>query len=62
MPLAHKARPHHMHINVTNNNNNPHSPALPYENAMTFLISAIALPGFNPLGHVREQLRMVWQR
>lgn len=33
-----------------------------YENAITFLISAIALPGLNPFGHVREQLRMVWQR
>lgn len=33
-----------------------------YENAIVFLISAIALPGLNPLGHVREQLRMVWQR
>ena len=29
-------------------------------NAIVFLISAMALPGFNPLGHVREQLRMVW--
>lgn len=30
------------------------------ENAIAFLISAIALPGFKPLGHVREQFRMVW--
>ena len=29
---------------------------------MLFLISWMALPGFSPLGHVREQLRMVWQR
>jgi hypothetical protein len=28
--------------------------------AMLFLISAMALAGFKPLGHVREQLRMVW--
>lgn len=32
-----------------------------YENAMLFLISAMARAGFNPLGHVLEQLRMVWQ-
>lgn len=30
--------------------------------AMLFLISAIAKAGFNPFGHVREQLRIVWQR
>ena len=33
-----------------------------YDNAITFLISAIAFPGFNPFGQVREQLRMVWHR
>ena len=33
-----------------------------YVNAMLFLISAMASAGFKPLGHVREQLRMVWQR
>ena len=27
-----------------------------------FLISAMALPGFNPFGQVRVQLRMVWHR
>lgn len=27
--------------------------------SIIFLIPAIALPGFNPLGHVRVQLRMV---
>ena len=27
-----------------------------------FLIPAMALPGFKPFGHVRVQLRMVWQR
>ena len=30
--------------------------------AMLFLISAMARAGFRPLGHVREQLRIVWQR
>jgi hypothetical protein len=35
---------------------------LHYDRAMLFLISAIAKPGLRPLGHVREQLRMVWQR
>lgn len=30
--------------------------------AICFLISAIALPGFRPLGQARVQLRMVWQR
>lgn len=30
--------------------------------AICFLISAIAKPGFNPLGQARVQLRMVWQR
>jgi hypothetical protein len=30
--------------------------------AMLFLISAMANAGFNPLGHVREQLRIVWHR
>jgi hypothetical protein len=34
----------------------------PYTNAMPFLISAIANAGFNPLGHVLEQLRIVWHR
>lgn len=29
---------------------------------MVFLISAMAFAGFKPLGQVREQLRMVWQR
>ena len=29
---------------------------------IAFLISAMALPGFNPLGQVRVQLRMVWHR
>jgi len=29
---------------------------------MLFLSSAIARAGFKPLGHVLEQLRMVWQR
>jgi hypothetical protein len=29
---------------------------------MLFLISAIASAGFSPLGHVLEQLRMVWHR
>jgi hypothetical protein len=33
-----------------------------YAKAIIFLISAMALPGFRPLGQVREQLRMVWQR
>lgn len=33
-----------------------------YEKAITFLISWIAFPGFNPLGQVREQLRIVWHR
>ena len=33
-----------------------------YANAMLFLISAIAKPGFRPLGHVLEQFIMVWQR
>ena len=33
-----------------------------HENAITFLISAIAFPGFNPLGQVLEQFRMVWHR
>ena len=27
-----------------------------------FLISAIALPGFNPFGQVRVQFRIVWER
>jgi hypothetical protein len=27
-----------------------------------FLISAMALAGFNPFGHVFEQFRIVWQR
>lgn len=30
--------------------------------AISFLISAMARPGFRPLGQVRVQLRMVWQR
>jgi hypothetical protein len=29
---------------------------------MAFLISAIAFPGFRPLGQALVQLRMVWQR
>ena len=29
------------------------------QTAILFLISAMALPGFKPLGQVREQLRMV---
>jgi hypothetical protein len=29
---------------------------------MPFLISAIASAGFSPLGHVLEQLRIVWHR
>jgi ADP-heptose:LPS heptosyltransferase len=33
-----------------------------YVKAMLFLISAIASAGFSPLGHVLEQLRMVWHR
>lgn len=33
-----------------------------WRSTIIFLISAIALPGFNPLGQVRVQLRMVWQR
>lgn len=33
-----------------------------YEKAILFLISAIAKAGLRPLGHVRLQLRMVWQR
>lgn len=33
-----------------------------YAKAILFLISAIARPGFRPLGHVREQFMMVWQR
>lgn len=32
------------------------------EKAIPFLISAMASAGFNPLGHVLEQLRMVWHR
>lgn len=28
--------------------------------AISFLISAIAFAGFRPLGHVREQFKMVW--
>ena len=31
-------------------------------NAISFLISWIALAGFKPLGQVLEQLRMVWHR
>jgi len=30
--------------------------------AICFLISAMALPGFRPLGQARVQLRMVWHR
>src|SRR4051812_30739356 len=33
-----------------------------YSAAICFLICAIALPGFNPLGHVVAQFMMVWQR
>ena len=33
-----------------------------YANAMLFLISAIARAGLRPLGQVRLQFRMVWQR
>lgn len=33
-----------------------------YIEANIFLVSAIARPGFRPLGQVRVQLRMVWQR
>lgn len=32
------------------------------QNAISFLISAMARPGLSPLGHVRVQLRIVWQR
>jgi len=31
-------------------------------NAILFLISAIALAGFSPFGHVLEQFRIVWHR
>ena len=34
----------------------------PQLNAIVFLISAIALPGFKPFGQVREQFKMVWHR
>ncbi len=33
-----------------------------YEKAIIFLISAIAFPGFNPLGQVRAQFMIVWHR
>ena len=33
-----------------------------HENAIIFLISAIAFPGFNPLGQVRAQFIIVWHR
>ena len=33
-----------------------------YQNAMLFLISAIAFAGFSPLGHVLLQFKMVWHR
>ena len=33
-----------------------------YVKAIVFLISAIAFPGFSPLGQVLEQLRIVWHR
>ena len=33
-----------------------------HQNAITFLISAIAFPGFNPFGHVLEQFKIVWHR
>lgn len=35
---------------------------LHYQNAIIFLISAIAFPGFNPLGQVRAQFIIVWHR
>lgn len=35
---------------------------LHYQNAIIFFISAIAFPGFNPLGQVRAQFIIVWQR
>lgn len=46
-------------------NETPHSlcsDSIFYENAMLFLISAIASAGLRPLGHVRLQFKMVWHR
>lgn len=38
------------------------APSAHTQNAISFLISAMARPGLSPLGHVRVQLRIVWQR
>ena len=38
------------------------SDAQPRRSTISFLISAIALAGFRPLGQVRVQFMMVWQR
>lgn len=34
----------------------------PDQNANSFLICAMARPGFKPFGHVRVQFRIVWHR
>ncbi len=37
-------------------------PAGYFRATISFLISAMALAGFKPFGHVRVQFMMVWQR
>lgn len=56
----------HRCLQLTNETRNPFSPGVSFSSfpytAISFLISAMARPGFRPLGQVRVQLRMVWQR
>lgn len=55
--------PTHRCLQLTNETRNPFSFFLSFSyTAISFLISAMARPGFRPLGQVRVQLRMVWQR
>ena len=58
--MGHKAMCHRRLRSRSPNESPPRLP--PHEKAMAFLISAIALAGLRPFGHVRVQLRMVWQR
>lgn len=56
----------HRCLQLTNETRNPLSSGASFSSfsytAISFLISAMARPGFRPLGQVRVQLRMVWQR
>lgn len=56
----------HRCLQLTNETRNPSSAGASFFSfsytAISFLISAMARPGFRPFGQVRVQLRMVWQR